>query len=551
MDDRNNRIDGVDFSELEQRLGPRLIDVRSPLQARLGDPNDESSEQTISELQNFFHVQDQPGGFLTNGWYRAFDAKESPRAVAAESSKDVAAAVRFAKDKQIGIVVKGTGHDYLGRSSNPDSLLIWTHKMRDIIIHDDFTPVGVEQEGGVPAITFGAGTRWLEAYQALAPTGRYVQGGGCTSVGAAGGFTQGSGFGSFSRRYGTAAGNLLECEVVTASGEVLVANAYRNADLFWALRGGGGGTFGIVSKMTMRTHPFPETLGVAAGRVTASGPEEFRSLLFELVRLVGRLCDGHWGETVRITGENTLEFGMLAADVTEEGAQRAFGPFMDFVNASDAFELELTVFTLPFLNLWDPLMHEQMGSDLVRRDDRPLAKNDLFWWVANQGEVSQYLNAYKSRWLPSRLFDRSPDVLADALFDACHHWPVTLHLNKALWGANPEAVERDRATAINPAVFDAGALVITASNQQFVFPGVPGHQPDLELAASRSQAVENAIAAIRQVTPGAGSYLNETDYFEADWQESFWGSNYPRLLEIKRKYDPTNLLRVHHGVGSE
>ena len=86
----------------------------------------------------------------------------------------------------------------------------------------------------------GRRTRWLEAYQALAARGRYVQGGGCTSVGAAGGFTQGGGFGSFSRRYGTAAGNVLEAEVVTASGEVLIVNAGQHDDLFWPCAAAAG-----------------------------------------------------------------------------------------------------------------------------------------------------------------------------------------------------------------------------------------------------------------------------------------------------------------------
>jgi FAD/FMN-containing dehydrogenase len=56
---------------------------------------------------------------------------------------------------------------------------------------------------------------------------------------------------------------------------------------------------------------------------------------------------------------------------------------------------------------------------------------------------------------------------------------------------------------------------------------------------------------IRRVTTDSGSYVNETDYFETDWQQSFWGDNYSRLLAIKRRYDPTNLFCVHHGVGSE
>jgi FAD/FMN-containing dehydrogenase len=63
--------------------------------------------------------------------------------------------------------------------------------------------------------------------------------------------------------------------------------------------------------------------------------------------------------------------------------------------------------------------------------------------------------------------------------------------------------------------------------------------------------VRAAMGPVRRITPGAGSYPNETDFFEADWQESFWGANYPRLLEIKRRYDPHNVFRVHHGVGSE
>jgi FAD/FMN-containing dehydrogenase len=63
--------------------------------------------------------------------------------------------------------------------------------------------------------------------------------------------------------------------------------------------------------------------------------------------------------------------------------------------------------------------------------------------------------------------------------------------------------------------------------------------------------VEAAMAPIRAVAPGAGSYVNETDYFEDDWQDSFWGANYQRLLGVKCRYDPDNLFRVHHGVGSE
>jgi hypothetical protein len=126
-----------------------------------------------------------------------------------------------------------------------------------------------------------------------------------------------------------------------------------------------------------------------------------------------------------------------------------------------------------------------------------------------------------------------------------------LHVNKGLWGTPSEVAERDRATSINPAAFEAAALLISASFQDHAFPGIPGHEPDPVAGAAHARQVGEAMSPIRAITPGAGSYVNETDYFEPDWQASFWGANYPRLLEIKRSRDPANLLRVHHGVGSE
>lgn len=82
-------------------------------------------------------------------------------------------------------------------------------------------------------------------------------------------------------------------------------------------------------------------------------------------------------------------------------------------------------------------------------------------------------------------------------------------------------------------------------------PGCRGHEPDLNLAMRRAERVTAAMAPIYAVTPGAGSYVNEPDYFEDQWRHSFWGDNYQLLLDAKRRYDPTNMFRVHHGVGSE
>ena len=541
-------------ARLAESVGGRLLKVESPLSACVIDPESAACREALDNLRNPFYIEDQPGGFHTTGWLGAYDSEPSRYAVAAESAEDLAAAVVFAREHGLKLVVKGTGHDYLGRSASAESLMLWTRRMSQMEVHESFIPTGAGEEigAGVPAVTLGAGVRWLEAYQMLAPTGRYVQGGGCTSVGVAGGFTQGGGFGSFSRRFGTAAGNVLEMEVVTASGEILVVNATRHPDLFWALRGGGGGTFGVVSKVTMGTHPMPATLGAVSGTIRATRDDDFRALIEQLVTLVPGLCDDHWGEQIRLNADNTAEFSLLALDLSDDAIHAVWDPFLNWVaQRSDGFSTDVFVATIPFDRFWDPGMWDELVPGMICRDERADVPPGRFWWATNQGEVSHYLNAYYSRWLPRRLFAQSPERITEALFDATRHWNLSLHFNEALAGASPEAVARDRATSVNPVVFDAACLLFTASNQLEVFPGVVGREPDMRTAATISDQVRRAIEPILRVTPNSGSYVNETDYFEDDWQQSFWGDNYPRLLAIKRRYDPTNLFCVHHGVGSE
>src|SRR5262249_45291764 len=194
-----------------------------------------------------------------------------------------------------------------------DSLLVWTHEMRKVTNVDSFVGEGCPaSQAGVPAVTVEAGARWLDAYQEV--TGkrrRYVQGGGCTSVGAAGGFLQGGGFGSWSKQYGTAASNMLEARIVTAAGRLRVGNACPSQDLFWALRGGGGGTFGVVTQATLRTHPLPTHLGFVLGSISAKSDAAFAELLEHVVALYReRLSNQHWGEQIRIESDNALGLSM-------------------------------------------------------------------------------------------------------------------------------------------------------------------------------------------------------------------------------------------------
>jgi FAD/FMN-containing dehydrogenase len=127
--------------------------------------------------------------------------------------------------------------------------------------------------GGRPpqeAVTVEPGAIWGQVYDAVTTKGgRYVQGGGCMTVGVAG-LIQSGGFGSFSRAYGMAAGNLLEAEIVTADGAVRIANVCMNPDLYWGIKGGGGGSLGVVTRLTLRTHSLPEFFGAVFTTIKAT-----------------------------------------------------------------------------------------------------------------------------------------------------------------------------------------------------------------------------------------------------------------------------------------
>ena len=301
----------TEWHRLEARLSNKLEQPQSPLAPCRGDPNGAACAAALKNATNPFYLQDQPAGTQSTGWLGAWTASPSTYAVTAENTGDIVAAVNFAREHHLRLVIKSTGHDYLGRSNAPDSLLVWTHEMRTVSIAPAFVARGCPDTARrTPAVTVGAGARWLEAYQAVTVhDGRYVQGGGCTSVGAAGGFMQGGGFGSWSKKYGIAAASLLEAEVVTAGGQVLVANACQNQDLFWALRGGGGGTFGVVTRVTLETHPLPNFFGALDGSVVAKDDASFKELLERfLVFYRENLSNEHWGETVRVRRKNSLGF---------------------------------------------------------------------------------------------------------------------------------------------------------------------------------------------------------------------------------------------------
>jgi FAD/FMN-containing dehydrogenase len=570
------------WKRLKSQVGGNLIPVKFPLNVLKTDPNSAAAERLKKEIRNPYFIADQPGLTETLGWVDAWATKPSVYAVAARNANDIAAAVNFARANDLRLVVKGRGHSYLGASNAPDSLMIWTRHMTDIEMHTAFVPQGCEHTlQPQPAVTLGAGTYCMQAYQAVTTQGgRYVQGAGCTTVGVAG-LIQGGGFGSFSKRYGTAAGSLLEAEVVTADGKIQIANACTNPDLFWALKGGGGGTFGVVSKLTVRTHDLPDYFGAANFTIRAASDDAYRRLVRKFVSFYAQnLFNDHWGEQARFSPGNTLGISMVSQGLDTEQAQKVWKPFLDWVKRSShdySIEGRLVIGSFPARHMWDvewlkghwpelafprngnplhaifdEILVHVMHEPMFHADNRPGAAPSDVWWNGDAGQVGWYIWGYESLWMPASLLaSDSQQKLADAMYASSRLQGFSLHFNKGLAGAPPNVIAEAKDTAMNPAVCDAFALVIAAYGQGPAYPGIPGHEP--EVAAARKAVVQlrSGMDALRAVVGQTGSYFNETSYFEKNWQKSFWGGNYPRLAQFKQKYDPDGLFYVHNGVGSE
>lgn len=172
------------WAGLHKQVGDAFITVRSPL-AECAASSSSSCPDLFRKLKNPYFISDEAGLTQTLGWVDAWTSMPSIYAVAARKTADVVAAVDFARQHNLRLVVKGGGHSYQGTSNAPDSLLVWTRQLRDIRLHETFIPQGCEgQATPVRAVTVGSGALWGEVYDAVITNGGgYVQGGGCLSVG--------------------------------------------------------------------------------------------------------------------------------------------------------------------------------------------------------------------------------------------------------------------------------------------------------------------------------------------------------------------------------
>jgi FAD/FMN-containing dehydrogenase len=545
----------AEWEGLNQAVGGRLIKIESPLEACADNPDTPVCQGLLRNLRNPFFISDQPWATQSSGWVDAWVSSPSVYAVAAKDASDIVAAVNFAREHNLRLVVKGGGHSFHGTSSAPDSLLIWTRAMDKIVLHDEFVPQSCAAPPQ-PAVSVGAGAIWLRVYDAVTTkAGRFVQGGGCTTVGVAG-LIQSGGFGSFSKYHGTAAASLLEAEVVTADGAVRIANACTNPDLFWALKGGGGGSFGVVTRLTLRTHELAERAGAAIFTVKAMSGPAFRELIRKFVGFYAeRVFNPHWGGGIHLQRNDTLSVAMVSYGLDKGAEQPVWQTFLDVIAASPQ-DYRLTgkplIADIPARDWWDVEFRKKYTPEAIISDPRPGANPNDFSWIGDHDEIGAFWRGFETLWLPAALLQ--PDQqrrIADALYAATRHWTVEVQFDKGLAGSPDDALRASRDTATNPAVLSAFGLALISSFGAPAYPGIAGFVPDIAEARGEAAIIANAMDELRKVAPEPGAYVSESNFFQADWQRAYWGANYERLLATKAQYDPDGLFFVHHGVGSE
>ena len=297
----------------------------------------------------------------------------------------------------------------------------------------------------MPAVSVGAGTLWFHAYDAVTTRGgRYVQGGGCATVGVPG-LVQGGGFGSFSKRYGMAAASLLEAEVVTADGVVRVANACTHPDLFWALKGGGGPSFGVVTRLTLRTHALPADVrrgaddapgGLGCGVPAADPPVRgvLRGVADEPA--LGRAGPAR---TAQPDGVQMLFEGLDRAQ-----AEEVWRPFLAEARAAERRRHRRRPGRRrrPGARLLESRVpRTKLGPYVRATTGRPRRRSRTSGGRATRRSSGRTGTATSPPGSPRRCSRPArQEALAAALFAASRHWTVGLHFNKGLAGAPPEAI---------------------------------------------------------------------------------------------------------------
>lgn len=421
--------------------------------------------------------------------------------VEARSNADVVAGIDYSRTTKTSIAIRSGGHNYAGYSTT-DGLLISVAGLNRITV-----------DASLKRVTVGAGTLLGDLYAALAAQGQMVPAGTCPTVGVAG-HVYGGGFGLHARKYGLLADNLISVNVALADGRLVTASSSTNSDLFWAIRGGGGGNLGYATSFTFRTHP--------VGALSA--------FKFEYPWAQGRQAFRAWQAMIPSTpGDLTMGSALLnnAAGTTNPGAMgvQVFG-----VYHGPAADLQ---------GLLAPLINEAGPPAVSTLRDMTFMEQVLFFGNCEsleQCKTTMHLDFYaKSAYVQEPY---GADAV-ERLFSAVEQWPGTQR--------NCMIESFSYGGAVNDVASSATAF---PHRDQLFCSQQAAYFGPTEPAASKAAAVKWLNGLHQTLAPygSGGAFINYIDADQADWQRAYYGANLARLKRVRRKYDPSGLFRFPQSI---
>ncbi|KAF8471233.1 hypothetical protein BDZ91DRAFT_718151 [Kalaharituber pfeilii] len=428
-------------------------------------------------------------------------------AVKVTSIGQIRIALWFARWKNIRLVIRNTGHCFMGKSTGYGSLSIWTHHLKGMKFFDYQSNY---YRGS--AVKVLAGTQIGEIYEEAKKRGLMIVGGECPSVGFAGGYIQGGGHSPLSSMYGLAADNTLAFEVITAAGIFRTVTRDRDADLFWALSGGGGGTFGVVYSVTVKTFPDTSVSGAILSYSTNDTIAYYKALEY---------------------------YHTLTPAWTNKGV------------------FAYAFYNKGYFQVW-PLFYPGgtpvQVSEMIAPFEAKLTELGINY-KSSVTTYSNYLDAFNALFVPvtvggfqfgGRLIPRSTvqnSTLLTGLIDAAKLIVEdgASVIDVAIRATAPVGVEN----SVNPAWRTAEAMFLPATAWS--------NDPEDwdQMLEDRKKISFVYGVALKAVTPGSGAYMNEADGDEPDWQQAFFGEYYGTLSKIKKKWDCEDVFYARNAVGSE
>ncbi|KAH9870938.1 hypothetical protein J1614_006510, partial [Plenodomus biglobosus] len=463
--------------------------------------------------------------------------------VRATTIKHIQIAVNFARNNNIRLVIKNTGHDFNGKSIGGYAISVWTHNLKDMAYHANYTSPTGSYTGR--AVAYSAG---VQAYEGTALMKKnemtFIVAGG-TTVGIAGGFLQGGGHSTYTSYYGLAADQVLALTAVTADGRVVECHEGLNEDLFWAFRGGGGGTFGILTSVVVRA--FPSTSIISSSIRFSTTPSSGSNTSISTETFWAGM-KAYWEFSTQICDAGGLGYNFIYPSNTPTGLTFTVSISIPGISAT------------AYRSFLRPLLQEL--NDLGIAVPIPTLKRSLNTLSIDENRIiSSAQPNLAPRGIPGEPTPHT--LLSSRLFPRSSFSPSTLNTthtvirnlvtsNITFHGMNYSPLRTlspFTANAVNP------AFRTTVLHAQAYFPTAhwDGSAPLLTRDALTAQhrVLQGAVQTWRDVSPGGGSYINEGDAQDWGWKQGFFGEHYGRLWHVKKRVDPAGVFWALGAVASD